>query len=357
VTPSVTVLVAVYNGGVYLREAVESVLAQTFTDFELLIVDDASGDDTPAYLASLTDARVRVLRNEENVGQAPSLNRGLLEARGRYVARLDADDRMLPTRLERQVAVLDAEPDVALVGTWIDVVDESGTPWATVRGDIRAYAEFIAATLANVYPFGHPSIAYRRDVVTELGGYDASVAPAEDKDLYRRLALARREIRVVREPLVRYRRHAAQLSQAQHTRQLAGDNTGMERYLTAVAPGADAGGLRLFLETGVGSPALLDGWLDAACVALRLSPGDREQLERAVARKLAVRAARKGPTAGPALRWAAARDARLYAFVPLAYTAAVRRRARTLASSSRTESLRRVTRRSRLLRRIYANLE
>lgn len=356
-SPCVTVLVAVYNGGAYLPESVESILAQTLTDFELLVVDDASTDATPAYLASLTDARVRVLRNEDNIGQAPSLNRGLREARGRYVARLDADDLMLPTRLARQVAVLDAEPRAALVGTWIDVVDEAGRLWASGSGDISTFAELVAATLANAYPFGHPSLMYRRDVVDALGGYDPSLAPAEDKDLYRRLTLARWEVRVVREPLVRYRRHDAQLSQAQRTRQLAVDHEGMEHYLSAVAPGIDASALRSLLETGTGSPALLERWLEAAAGSLRLTPAERGEVERLAARRLAYRAARAGSAGRPVLRWAVARRPMLAPLLPVSTLAPARGRLRTVAESPHAERARRVLRRSRLLRRIYAYLE
>src|SRR5581483_7441972 len=111
-TPKVTVLLAVRDGEPYIGEAVESVLDQTFTDFELLLVDDASTDGTVAVVERLGDERIRILRNERNLGQVPSLNRGLGEARGEYVARLDADDACLPTRLARQVEILDAEPRV-----------------------------------------------------------------------------------------------------------------------------------------------------------------------------------------------------------------------------------------------------
>src|SRR5205823_8256702 len=107
-------------------DAVASVLDQTHRDFELLIVDDASTDDTVATIERFGDARIRLLRNERNLGQVPSLNRGLREARGEIVARIDADDVARPTRLERQVAALDAEPRVGLVGTWLELVDERG---------------------------------------------------------------------------------------------------------------------------------------------------------------------------------------------------------------------------------------
>src|SRR5665647_430445 len=101
--PKVTVLIAVYNGGRFLREALDSVLAQTFTDFELLVVNDGSTDETATILESYSDQRIRVITNGKNIGVVGSLRRGLNYARGEYIARIDADDIALPERLEKQV--------------------------------------------------------------------------------------------------------------------------------------------------------------------------------------------------------------------------------------------------------------
>src|SRR5512146_2439112 len=109
--PIVSVVMPVYNSAPYLREAVDSILAQTFTDFEFIIVDDGSSDETPQILDGYGDARIRRLRNERNMGVVPTLNCGLAAARGRYVARHDADDISLPTRLEQQVRFLDTHPE------------------------------------------------------------------------------------------------------------------------------------------------------------------------------------------------------------------------------------------------------
>jgi GT2 family glycosyltransferase len=289
---NVTVLMAVHNGGAYLREAVESVLAQTYGDFELLVVDDASDDGSAELAESFGDPRIRVLRNASNLGQVPSLNLGLRKARGGYVARLDADDTMLPTRLERQVAILDAEPRVALVGTWLDVVDADGRLWSQLRGELDGFAGFVSAVLSDSFPFGHPSLTFRRDVVLELGGYDAELAPSEDKDLYRRLALAHWEARVVPEPLVRYRRHAGQLSQRQTRRQLATDHEGQERFLAELSPDSPAASLRLLLAADPDfwvQPPLtgpeLESLLDGATRRLRLTQAEREIVARTIARR------------------------------------------------------------------------
>lgn len=375
----VTVLIAVFDGGAYLRDAVDSVLGQTYPDFELLLVDDASTDG--AIDALPADSRIRVLHNEANVGQVPSLNRGLEEAHGEYVARLDADDVMLPHRLERQVAVLDAEPAVALVGTWLDVVDESGTTWSTVRGRVDDYAGFVSAILADRIPFGHPSLMYRRDAVVGLGGYDASLAPSEDKDLYRRLALQRYDARVVAEPLVRYRRHAAQLSQAQMTRQLDHDRESQERFLHELAPSLPARALRLLLAGERGfwtEPPLADvePLLAGAAERLQLAPPECAEVGRVIAERcagtlLAGWSARspgyRERAEAPAAFVAVHGDARARAAAALrplvSSTRPVglalgesRTRARRALRNERLEPLRSTLRRSRILRRVYTKV-
>ena len=162
-TPTVTVLLAVHNGEPYLHEAVQSVLDQTFTDFELLVVDDASTDATVEIVESFGDERIRLLRNVEKLGQVPSLNRGLRESRGRYVARLDADDACRPARLARQVEILDAQPRVAVVGTWMDAVDERGRLLGRLQKTLEDYVDFLYHTLIMRVYVSHPSAMYRRD--------------------------------------------------------------------------------------------------------------------------------------------------------------------------------------------------
>jgi glycosyltransferase involved in cell wall biosynthesis len=326
VTPRVSVLMAVKDGLPWIREAIESVLSQTYRDFELLLVDDGSVDGTVEAAAAYGDSRLRVLRNDRNLGQVPSLNRGLREAAGAYVARLDADDVCLPERLERQVAVLDAGPAVALTGAWMDVVDERGRLWAKVRGHVRDFPELVFAILSDRYPFAHPSLMYRRDLVLELGGYDESLAPAEDKDLYRRLALARHEVRAVEQVLVRYRRHERQLSQEHRDVQLRHDHEGQERFLSELAGAEHAARLRVLLAQGDGDAELVRLLLDGAERRLALTPAEREKLEELVAGHLS-----RGHG-------------------PLAPGAARLLRGRPLAP------LRRLARRSRLLRGLYSRL-
>jgi Glycosyl transferase family 2 len=378
-TPKVTVLLAVYDGEPFLRRCVDSVLAQSFEDFEFLILDDASTDATPDILASYDDPRIRVLRNAQNTGQVPSLNRGLLEARGEYVARIDADDWCRPHRLERQVAVLDAEPDVGLVGTWMDLVDERDRPVAYLRSTISDFAEFVFHTLIMRVLISHPTAMYRRAPVVDLS-YDESTAPAEDKDLWRRLLLDRWRARIVPESLVVYQLHEAQLSQTQAEHQRAVDGESQERFLAQLQPGAPVRGLRLLLADDPalwGEPeppgyAELDSFLASAAERLALTRPEAERVRLLVAEHLleVVRARPwrpeiRGLTAQlvrqlppEQRRDAALRNAAAYVLGPARIAA---RRATTGASaiSERTPLLRALhepVRRSRLARRLYGKL-
>jgi GT2 family glycosyltransferase len=246
-TPKVTVLLAVWNGEPFIRGAVGSVLAQTLASFELLVVDDASTDRTAEIVRSFDDPRIRVLENERNLGQVPSLNRGLREARGEYVARLDADDECRPTRLERQVEILDCDPRVGLVGTWMEMIGERGQRLGWLRKSLDDYVDFVYHSLIMRVYVSHPSAMYRRAPVLELGGYDESTGPAEDKDLWRRLALRRWDARIVPEPLVAYRLHGQQLSQTQAEHQREVDGASQDRFLAALAPDAPVTAVRLLL--------------------------------------------------------------------------------------------------------------
>ncbi|MBA2262676.1 MAG: glycosyltransferase family 2 protein [Solirubrobacterales bacterium] len=186
-TPRVSVLVGAYDNAGTLAAAIESMLAQTVTDLELLAIDDGSTDATPRVIAHAArrDPRVRALPMGRNVGIAHSLNAGLRAARAPVVAVQDADDFSAPRRLERQLAVLDARPEVAVVGTRMHEVDEARRPLAArtsfVAGDVNA-------VLPRFNPIPNTSAAFRRDVVLALGGYDPRYRYAMEYDLWLRVA-------------------------------------------------------------------------------------------------------------------------------------------------------------------------
>ena len=375
-TPKVTVLLAVKDGEPYVRGAVESVLAQTFADFELLVVDDGSTDRTGEIVESFGDARVRLLRNDRNLGQVPSLNRGLHEARGEYVARLDADDKCRPTRLERQAAVLDAEPSVGLVGAWMEAVGERGEHLGWLRKSLVDYVDFVYHTLIMRVYVSHPAAMYRREPVLALGGYDEATGPSEDKDLWRKLALERWEARIVEEVLVSYRLHENQLSQVRAADQRDVDGRSQDRFLAELAPHAPVRAVRLVLA---GDDAFwderhdaretlrdLDAVLAGARTRLRLDDDEARRLGQLVAARLAA-VARTRPWSTAARAIAAAAVRRL---PPERRRAAVAAHAAALAlapargairgtlrrGARAAPRLRAPAKRSRLARRLYGKL-
>ena len=186
-TPLVTVLIGAYNNATTLDRAIDSILAQTASDLELLLIDDGSRDETPAVIAAAAarDGRVRVLTMDRNVGISRSLNEGLRAAQAPIVAVQDADDYSSPERLERQLAVLSARPEVAVVGSRMHEVDPAGralVPRTSFRaGDVNA-------VLMRFNPIPNTSAAFRREPALALGGFDPRYRYAMEYDLWLRLA-------------------------------------------------------------------------------------------------------------------------------------------------------------------------
>ena len=161
--PVVSVVMSVYNGETHLRESIESILHQDYEKLEFIIVDDASTDDSLSIMEGYagTDERVRVLSNEENLGLAASLNKGIEAAHGKYIARHDADDVALPWRLQVQVDFLESNPRFFLVGGWAYNVDEAGNRTGFRKrptGEKRVREALIEE---GVNPFIHPSLMFR----------------------------------------------------------------------------------------------------------------------------------------------------------------------------------------------------
>lgn len=185
--PKVTVLMSVYNGERYLREAIESILAQTFDDFELLIVNDGSTDSTREIILSYEDPRIRLVDNECNLGLTRSLNKGWELAQGEFIARQDADDISEPERLTKQVTFLDTNPDVALVGTWHREIDAQGNllgewelpcTWTQIRWSLLFFT-----------PFVHSSVMLRKSLILkEIGWYNEALSYSQDYELWLRVA-------------------------------------------------------------------------------------------------------------------------------------------------------------------------
>ncbi|MBU4477612.1 MAG: glycosyltransferase [Candidatus Omnitrophica bacterium] len=182
----VTVLMSVYNGQRYLAGAMESILNQSFKDFEFLIVNDGSMDRTAEILQGYSDCRIKIINNEKNIGLTKSLNEGAQIARGKYIARMDADDISLPERLEKQVVFLDEHADVALVGTNFLHINAQGEQLTTVV--VPTQNDELQEKLLKQNCFCHGSVMFRRDVFDEIGYYSEEFKYAQDYDLFLRIA-------------------------------------------------------------------------------------------------------------------------------------------------------------------------
>jgi glycosyltransferase involved in cell wall biosynthesis len=195
---------AVFNGARYLRQAVESVLNQTLSDLEFVIVDDASTDETAEILSSYGDPRIILLNNGHNIGLTRSLNCAIHASSGKLIARQDADDLSLPDRLEKQVAYMHSHPIVGLVGSasrWIDaqgsVIRESRPPTEPAR---------LQELILSSVPFLHGTFMFRRECLADLGGYNEQMPVAQDCDLFLRLS-ERWEVANLPDILYVHRRH------------------------------------------------------------------------------------------------------------------------------------------------------
>ena len=216
--PRVSVLLPVYNAERYLAVAVDSILGQTFTDFELIVVDDGSTDRSGEMLAryAAADPRVRVI-SRPNTGYVPALNEMLAAARGPLVARMDADDVSLPARFAQQVAYLDAHPDCVLVGTHVIQMDADGDVIGPMSDVAFGHDEINADLLVRGWPIVHPTVMMRTDAVRKVGGYDPTLCPNEDHDLFLRMAEVGR-VENLPEVLLQYRKHAASESSLKRAR-------------------------------------------------------------------------------------------------------------------------------------------
>jgi hypothetical protein len=205
--PAVSILMPVFNRERFLEAAIESVLAQDFSDFELLIVDDGSRDRTPELLRiwSERDARIVVVTSDENLGIPGALNLGLQHARAPYIGRFDSDDLMMPGRLVAQAEVLDRAPEVVLVSCAYDVIDVDGRYLGTRREEEPHEVVLYILNFYNIVG-GHGQVMFRRDDVLAIGAYDCRYPSSEDYDLWVRLL---RRGRIVTLPLVgmRMREH------------------------------------------------------------------------------------------------------------------------------------------------------
>ena len=266
--PLVSVLLAAHDAERFVGAAVQSVLAQTERDLELVVVDDGSADGTSGLLAAVGDPRLVVLRNDERLGLAASLNRALATASGRYVARLDADDVALPRRFQRQLAAIGSNPALGLVGSAVLELDEGdrvGRPHVMPTGAtaVRWHAHFGS-------PFLHPTVVFDRELLERHGlRYDERFGESEDYDLWARL-LDVSDGDNLEEPLVLYRAHPGQATRRRRDVQRAFQREVALRQIVATAPGLGDARAELAWRVGAGERVAPEEAEQAAAAFLEL---------------------------------------------------------------------------------------
>lgn len=196
--PKVTMLMGVYNGERTIREAIDSVLEQTYKDFELLIINDGSKDKSVEIIESIKDPRIRLVHNEKNMNLVPTFNRGLELAQGEYIARMDADDKCVPERLEKQVSFMDTHPGIGICGSWIKYFEGAD---AIVKLPENHDEIMCRLFFSNV--IAHPTVIMRKKVLKENNlKYEMNLA--EDYDLWQRASF-KTKLHNIQEVLLNYR--------------------------------------------------------------------------------------------------------------------------------------------------------
>jgi glycosyltransferase involved in cell wall biosynthesis len=209
----ISVLMCVHNAGVYLREAIDSILTQSFSDFELVIVLDCPTDGSEKIVEAYDDPRIKIVRNSENLGLTQSLNKGLGQCLGQFIARHDADDISDKSRLRAQWTWLNAHSEIGLLGTDCLWIDSKGNPIRETTVRPKTHSE-ILWYMQFENPFVHSSVMFRRALVEELGGYDISYRRTQDFDLWSRVSM-RSKVAILPEKLVKLRRHSSSISSQQ----------------------------------------------------------------------------------------------------------------------------------------------
>ncbi|MGL5805174.1 MAG: glycosyltransferase family 2 protein [Xenococcaceae cyanobacterium] len=230
--PKVSIVLPAYNAMAYLPKAYQSALGQTFTDYEILIINDGSSDNIEEWVAKTTDPRVKYIP-QKNQGAAGARNTGIYHAKGDYVAFLDADDLWESTKLEKQVRCLDENPEVGLVDTWITLIDREGNSKGWVHAS-SAEGQIWSEIIQEPTIICGSSPMIRRECFEKVGVFDPNLRYAGDWDLWIRIA-SRYCFAVVKEPLVRYRLHPQNTSK--NCRGMARDcRTVIDRAFASATP-------------------------------------------------------------------------------------------------------------------------
>lgn len=207
VKPRIDVIMSVYNGENFLKEAIESILKQTYTNFKFIIVDDGSNDSSFDIINSFPDERIEVIRNKRTEGLTRSLNKALRAGEGKYVARQDADDVSLPSRFASQVDFLEKHPEVDVLGTGIYLIDEEGN----IVGERTTHPSPSREVFLERSEVFHGSVMIKRDALEAVGGYNELFKYSQDYELWLRLA-KEHNVRNLQTPLYAFRIHESSVS-------------------------------------------------------------------------------------------------------------------------------------------------
>lgn len=214
--PLVSIILPAYNCEKYIRKTIDSLLHQTYTHFDLLIINDGSTDTTSAIIDGYTDARIQHIRNDGNKGLIYTLNRGLELAKGKYIARIDADDICLPTRLEKQVDWLEKNPKTAIVATQIIFINELDEPTGNWPLDMQCItATKIKKAMLWQSCIAHPTVLMRSEIIKQYH-YSTQQKHSEDYDLWLQVLSDGHTIEKVPEQLLQYRLHNASVTGSIH---------------------------------------------------------------------------------------------------------------------------------------------
>ena len=272
----ISVLMPVYNAEKYLKSAIDSILSQTYSDFEFVIVDDCSSDSSSSIIESYSDKRIVFLKNEQNSGVAITLNRGLQMCHGEYIARMDSDDISRPERFAKQLAFLEEHPDVAVVTCGVRsfcgerTISEGG--WTSIEPEKIKKDLFFSCALA------HPTVMMRKSVIDDLGGYAPEYNGLEDYELWCRVT-EKYKIASVGEVLFEYRVHEGQVSKKPPESVKNAQKELKKRQLEQIGAVLSENELNAFLSFATGELECTDEELDSLHKAFcKISVSNRKVL-------------------------------------------------------------------------------
>jgi len=213
----ISVILATYNNEAYIKGSIESVLNQTYQNFELIIIDDASNDLTSEIISKIKNKKIKYIRNKKNLGLVKCLNKGLEIAKGEFIARIDGDDVAVRNRFKKQLDFLKARKDIKAVGTFAQEIDEQGNKGKIIK--FPKNSREIRKVIPQYIPFLHPTLMFRRSVFEEIGNYDERFKYAQDHDLMLRIT-GKFKTANIPQVLLLYRKHAKSISFERMSEQL-----------------------------------------------------------------------------------------------------------------------------------------